>query len=233
MSQNHHAALSIRRAPHAARAARRGGRSRSTGPLIEAGRTERIEMESKDMLDLAKRGRRRPGRDDRCDALRAGGGGAQLCDARPSVQDWPPSGGFALDVPWIRRCRWPTGRRLICSTARAVGIDVSTVPISRRRAAAGGFRAQRYLIERTANQPASWRPTDPRNRRQCQCDHRGGRSDLHGSGGFRPGEARPGATGLLLDRNGTCSEFPSSASADRFRRSSAVSRGLRALRTAA
>jgi hypothetical protein len=99
--------------------------------LLEGSRTERIEMTSKEVLDLAKRGA--GAQVEMIDATRAVlavvartyatlARGGQDCAAFLA--------GFAIDVPWIRTLSVVgPDDRIICSTRpRAVGLDVSDLP---------------------------------------------------------------------------------------------------------
>ena len=181
--------------------------------LLEAGRTERIEMTSKDMLDLAKRG---------ADAQ------VEMIDATRSVLAVVARGyatltrggqdcaaflaGFAIDVPWIRALSVAgPDDRLICSTRpRAVGIDVSDRPYIQEARRSWGFVLSDYLIERTANQPAVMAAYPTLGTDDNVNAIIVAAIDLQWVGRLSPlVEARPGATALLLDRNGTVlAEFP-------------------------
>jgi diguanylate cyclase (GGDEF)-like protein len=180
---------------------------------LEASRTERIEMTSKDVLDLAKRG---------ADAQ------VEMVNATRSVlavvarsyatltrggQDCAAFlAGFAIDVPWIRALSVAgPDDRLICSTRpRAVGIDVSDRPYIQEARRSWGFVLSDYLIERTANQPAVMAAYPTLGTDDNVNAIIVAAIDLQWVGRLSPlVAARPGATALLLDRNGTVlAEFP-------------------------
>jgi diguanylate cyclase (GGDEF)-like protein len=181
--------------------------------LLEAGRTERIEMTSKDMLDLAKRGA--DAQVEMIDATRS-----VLAVVARSYATLARSGqdcaaflaGFALDVPWIRALSVAgPDDRLICSTrARAIGIDISDRPYIQEARRSWGFVLSDYLIERTANQPAVMAAYPTLGTDDNVNAIIVAAIDLQWVGRLSPlVEARPGATALLLDRNGTVlAEFP-------------------------
>ncbi|HEX4552807.1 MAG TPA: diguanylate cyclase [Xanthobacteraceae bacterium] len=181
--------------------------------LLEGSRTERIEMTSKEVLDLAKRG---------------AGAQVEMIDATRAVlavvarayatlahggQDCATFlAGFAIDVPWIRTLSVVgPDDRIICSTRpRAVGLDVSDRPYIQDARRSWGFVLSDYLIERTTNQPAVMAAYPTLGKDENVNAIIVAAIDLQWVGRLSPlVEARAGATALLLDRNGTVlAEFP-------------------------
>jgi diguanylate cyclase (GGDEF)-like protein len=181
--------------------------------LLEGSRTERIEMTSKEVLDLAKRGA--GAQVEMIDATRAVlavvartyatlARGGQDCAAFLA--------GFAIDVPWIRTLSVVgPDDRIICSTRpRAVGLDVSDRPYIQDARRSWGFVLSDYLIERTTNQPAVMAAYPTLGKDENVNAIIVAAIDLQWVGRLSPlVEARAGATALLLDRNGTVlAEFP-------------------------
>jgi diguanylate cyclase with GGDEF domain/HAMP domain-containing protein len=181
--------------------------------LLEASRTERIETASNEVLDLARRGAN--AQLEMINATRAVlevVARAYVTLARSGQDCTTFLAGFAIDVPWIRALSVVgPNDRIICSTRRdAVGLDVSDRPYVRQARLSWGFVLSDYLIERTTNQPAiiAAYPTlgkdatiDAIILAPIDLQWVGRLSSLI--------ESRPGATALLLDRNGTVlAEFP-------------------------
>jgi diguanylate cyclase (GGDEF)-like protein len=181
--------------------------------LLETSRTERIEMTSKEVLDLARRG--------------AGAQVEMIASTRAvlevvartyatltrSGQDCETFlAGFAADVPWIRTLSVVgPDDRILCSThKRAVGLDVSDRPYIQDARRSWGFVLSDYLIERTTNQPAVMAAYPTLGKDQSVNAIIVASIDLQWVGRLSPlVEARAGATALLLDRNGTVlAEFP-------------------------
>jgi len=181
--------------------------------LLEASRTERIEMTSKDVLDLARRGA--DAQIEMIDATRAVlavvartyatlARGGQDCTTFLA--------GFAVDVPWIRALSVVgPDDRIICSTRpRAVGLDVSDRPYVQDARRSRGFVLSDYLIERSTNQPAVMAAYPTLGKDEIVDAIIVAAIDLQWVGRLSPlVETRAGATALLLDRNGTVlAEFP-------------------------
>jgi diguanylate cyclase (GGDEF)-like protein len=125
--------------------------------LLEASRTERIEMASADVLDLARRGAN--AQIEMINSTRAvlevvARAYITLVQNRQSCNGF--LAGFATDVPWIKGLSavGPNGR-IICSTRPlAVGIDVSDRPYIQEARRSWGFVLSDYLIQRVDDQPA-------------------------------------------------------------------------------
>jgi diguanylate cyclase (GGDEF)-like protein len=181
--------------------------------LLEASRTERIEMTSKDVLDLAKRGA-----DAQVEMINATR--AVLAVVARAYATLTRGGqdcatflaGFAIDVPWIRALSVAgPDDRIICSTRpRAVGLDVSDRPYIQDARRSSDFVLSDYLIERTSNQPAVMAAYPTLGKDENVNAIIVAAIDLQWVGRLSPlVEARAGATALLLDRNGTVlAEFP-------------------------
>jgi diguanylate cyclase (GGDEF)-like protein len=181
--------------------------------LLEASRTERIEMASNEVLDLAKRGT--SAQLEMINSTRAVlevVAQAYITLARSGQDCATFLAGFALDVPWIRGLSViGPNNRIVCSTRRtAVGLDVSDRPYIQDARKSWGFVLSDYLIERTSNQAGvvAAYPTLAKDETvdaiivaPIDLEWIGRLSSLV--------EARPGASALLLDRNGTVlAEFP-------------------------
>jgi diguanylate cyclase (GGDEF)-like protein len=181
--------------------------------LLEASRTERTEMTSKDVLDLAKRGAE--AQIEMINATRAVlavVARAYATLARGGQDCATFLAGFAIDVPWIRALSVAgPDDRIICSTRpRAVGLDVSDRPYIQDARRSSGFVLSDYLIERTSNQPAVMAAYPTLGKDENVNAIIVAAIDLQWVGRLSPlVEARAGATALLLDRNGTVlAEFP-------------------------
>ena len=181
--------------------------------LLEASRTERIEMASDEVVDLAKRG-----------ALAQ----VEMINATRSVlevvarayvtltrngQDCATFlAGFAIDVPWIRALSVVgPNDRIVCSTRhRAIGLNVGDRGYIQDARRSWGFVLSDYLIERTTNQPGVIAAYPTLGKDETIDAIIVAPVDLQWVGRLSTlVESRAGATALLLDRRGTVlAEFP-------------------------
>jgi diguanylate cyclase (GGDEF)-like protein len=181
--------------------------------LLEASRTERIEMASAEVLDLAKRGA-----DAQLEMINATRAVLEVV-ARAYItlvrsgQDCSTFlAGFVIDVPWIRALSvvGPNGR-IVCSTRhQAVGLDVSDRSYIQDARFSWGFVLSDYLIERTTSQPAVIAAYPTLGKDDSVDAIILAPVDLQWVGRLSSLiESRTGAAALLLDRNGTVlADFP-------------------------
>jgi len=125
--------------------------------LLEASRSERVEMASAEALDLAKRGA--AAQVEMINSSRAVlevVTRAYITMARSGQDCADFLSGFAVDVPWIRGLSVVgPNDRVVCSTRPlSVGLNVGDRKYIQDARQSWGFVLSDYLIERTTNQPA-------------------------------------------------------------------------------
>jgi diguanylate cyclase (GGDEF)-like protein len=181
--------------------------------LLEASRTERIEMASSEALDLVRRGA--SAQLEMINATRAVlevVARAYITLARSGQDCGTFLAGFAIDVPWIRALSVVgPNDRIICSTRHgAVGLDVSDRPYVQDARRSWGFVMSDYLIERTTEQPGVITAYPTLGKDESIDAIILAPIDLQWVGRLSSLiTARPGADAVLLDRNGTVlAEFP-------------------------
>jgi diguanylate cyclase (GGDEF)-like protein len=181
--------------------------------LLEASRTERTEMAASEALDLAKRGA--AAQLEMINSTRAVlevVARAYVTLARSGQECNDFLAGFAVDVPWIRALSVVgPNDRIICSTRpTAIGLDVSDRPYVQDARRSWGFVLSDYLIERTTNHPAIIAAYPTLGKDQSINAIILAPVDLEWVGRLSGlVEARPGASAVLLDQNGTLlAEFP-------------------------
>jgi diguanylate cyclase (GGDEF)-like protein len=120
--------------------------------------------------------------------------------------------GFTIDVPWIRALSVVgPNDRILCSTrSNAVGLNVGDRPYVQEARRSWGFVLSDYLIERSTNQPAVVAAYPTMGKDQSVNAIILAPVDLEWVGRLSGlVEARPGASAVLLDQNGTVlAEFP-------------------------
>ena len=181
--------------------------------LLEATRAERTEMAANEALELAKRGA--AAQLEMLNSTRAvlevvARGYIALARNGQSCTEF--LAGFTIDVPWIRALSVVgPNDRIICSTRNfAVGLNVGDRPYVQQARNSWGFVLSDYLIERATNQPAVVAAYPTMGKDESVDAIIVAPVDLQWiarlSGLI---EARPGATAMLLDRNGiVLAEFP-------------------------
>jgi diguanylate cyclase (GGDEF)-like protein len=181
--------------------------------LLEASRTERIEMASDEALDLAKRGA--VAQVEMINATRAVlevVARAYLTLARSGQDCAGFLSGFAIDVPWVRALSVVgPDDRVICSTRhQAVGLNLGDRSYIQDARRSWGFVLSDYLIERTTDQPAVIAAYPTLAKDETVDAIILAPVDLQWVGRLSTlVEAHTGANALLLDRNGTVlAEFP-------------------------
>jgi len=181
--------------------------------LLEQSRAERTEMAANEALDLAKRGA--AAQLEMINATRAvlevvARGYITLARSGQSCGDF--LAGFAVDVPWIRALSVVgADDRIVCSTrASAVGLNVEDRPYVQEARRSWGFVLSDYLIERSTNQPAVIAAYPTLGKDQSVNAIIIAPIDLQWIGRLSGLiDARPGASAVLLDRNGkVLAEFP-------------------------
>jgi diguanylate cyclase (GGDEF)-like protein len=181
--------------------------------LLEASRTERTEMAANEALDLAKRGA--AAQLDMISSTRAvlevvARGYIALARTGQSCTDFLT--GFAIDVPWIRALSVVgPNERIICSTRpNAVGLNLGDRPYVQEARRSWGFVLSDYLVERSTNEAAVIAAYPTMGKDASVDAIIVAPVDLQWIGRLSGLiEARPGASAMLLDRNGTVlAEFP-------------------------
>jgi|SRR5579871_2904710 len=181
--------------------------------LLEASRTERTEMAANEALDLAKRGA--AAQLEMINSTRAvlevvARSYITLVRSGQSCANF--LAGFAVDVPWIRSLSVVgPNDRILCSTRdNAIGLNVGDRPYVQEARKSWGFVLSDYLIERLTNQPAEVAAYPTMGKDESVDAIIVAPVDLQWIGRLSGLiEARPGATAVLLDRNGTVlAEFP-------------------------
>jgi diguanylate cyclase (GGDEF)-like protein len=181
--------------------------------LLEASRTERTEMAANEALDLVKRGG--VAQIEMINSTRAVlevVARAYITLAHSGQDCTDLVAGFAIDVPWIRALSVVgPNDRIICSTRQnAVGLNVSDRPYVQDARRSWGFVLSDYLVERSTNQPAVVAAYPTMGKDESVNAIIVAPVDLQWIGRLSGViEARPGASAMLLDRNGTVlAEFP-------------------------
>jgi diguanylate cyclase (GGDEF)-like protein len=181
--------------------------------LLESSRTERLETASSDAVDLAKRGAN--AQVEMISSTRAVlevMARAYITLAHSGQDCSKFLAGFAVDVPWIRALSVVgSNDRILCSTRdHAVGLDVSDRQYIQDARRSWGFVLSDYVIERTTNQPAVIAAFPTLAKDETVDAIILAPVDLQWVGRLSTlVDARPGASALLLDRNGTVlAEFP-------------------------
>jgi diguanylate cyclase (GGDEF)-like protein len=181
--------------------------------LLEQSRTERTEMAANEALELAKRGA--AAQLEMINSTRAvlevvARGYITLARNGQSCTEF--LAGFTIDVPWIRALSVVGANdRIICSTRpTAIGLNVGDRPYVQQARNSWGFVLSDYLIERATNQPAVVAAYPTMGKDESVDAIIVAPVDLQWIGRLSGLiEARPGATAMLLDRNGNVlAEFP-------------------------
>jgi diguanylate cyclase (GGDEF)-like protein len=175
--------------------------------LLEASRAERTEMAANEALDLAKRGA--AAQLEMINATRAllevvARGYITLARSGQDCTDFLT--GFALDVPWIRALSVVgPNDRVICSTRQgALGLDVGDRAYVDDARRSWGFVLSDYLVERSTSQPAVIAAYPTMGKDETVDAIIVAPIDLQWIGRLSGLiETRPGASAILLDRNGT------------------------------
>jgi len=175
--------------------------------LLEASRTERLDVVSGEAIELAKRGA-----DAQVEVINATRAvlevvaRAYITLARNHEDCTTFLAGFAIDVPWIRALSVVgPDNRIACSTRRmAVGLDVSDRPYIADARRSWSFVLSDYLIERTTDQPGVIAAYPTLAKDESVNAIILAPIDLQWVGRLASlVEARAGASAVLLDRNGT------------------------------
>ncbi len=127
--------------------------------VLEASRSERIEMASAEAMELARRGAE--AQNEMVTTVRAliqAAARAYVAAAAPALAPDECAAfldGFVNNIPWISSLSVVTENgRVTCSTeAKAIGISVGDRGYFRRALNAGGFVMSDYLIGRATNRP--------------------------------------------------------------------------------
>jgi diguanylate cyclase (GGDEF)-like protein len=181
--------------------------------LLEASRAERTEMAASEALELANRGA--AAQIEMINSTRAvlevvARGYITLARNGQSCDQF--LAGFTIDVPWIRTLSVVgADDRIICSTRdNAVGLNVGDRPYVQEARRSWGFVLSDYLIERATGQPAVVAAYPTMGKDDSVDAIIVAPIDLQWIGRLSGLiESRPGATAMLLDRNGTVlAEFP-------------------------
>ncbi len=181
--------------------------------LLEASRTERTEMAANEALELAKRGA--AAQLEMINSTRAvlevvARGYIALARSGQSCTDFLAD--FAIDVPWIRALSVVGANdRIICSTrANAIGLNLGDRPYVQEARRSWGFVLSDYIVERSSNEAAVIAAYPTMGKDESVNAIIVAPVDLQWIGRLSGLiEARPGATAMLLDRNGTVlAEFP-------------------------
>ena len=181
--------------------------------LLEASRTERIEMAANEALELAKRGA--AAQLEMINSTRAvlevvARGYITLARSGQNCDDF--LAGFAVDVPWIRALSVVgPNDRIICSTRQtAIGLNVGDRPYVQEARRSWGFVLSDYVIERSTSQPAVIAAYPTLGKDDSVDAIIVAPVDMQWIGRLSGLiEARPGASAVLLDRNGAVlAEFP-------------------------
>ena len=181
--------------------------------LLEASRTERLDMASAEALDLAKRGA--AAQVDMINSTRAlleVVARAYITIARSGRDCTEFLSGFAIDVPWIRGLSViGPNNRIVCSTRQiSVGLDVSDRQYVQDARKSWGFVLSDYLIERTTNQPAVMAAYPTLGKDESINAIIVASVDLRWVGQLAGLlDTHPAASAILIDRNGTVlAQFP-------------------------
>jgi diguanylate cyclase (GGDEF)-like protein len=181
--------------------------------LLEASRSERVDMASAEALDLAKRGA--TAQVEMINATRAVlevVARAYIAMARSDQDCTNFLSGFAVDVPWIRGLSViGPNDRILCSTRKqSVGLNVGDRKYIQEARKSWGFVLSNYLIERTTNQPAVMAAYPTLGKDASVNAIIVASVDLQWVSQFSGLiQAHPAANVTLLDRNGTLlAEFP-------------------------
>jgi diguanylate cyclase (GGDEF)-like protein len=181
--------------------------------LLEASRVERTELAADEALDLAKRGA--AAQLEMINSTRAvlevvARGYITLARSGQNCADF--LAGFALDVPWIRALSViGPNDRIVCSTRQgALGLDVGDRSYVEEARRSWGFVLSDYLIERSTNQPGVVAAYPTMGKDATVDAIIVAPVDLQWIGRLSGLiDARPGASAILLDRNGNVlAEFP-------------------------
>ncbi len=181
--------------------------------LLEATRAERTETAANEALEFAKRGA--AAQLEMINSTRAvlevvARGYITLARNGQNCDQF--LAGFTIDVPWIRALSVVGANdRIICSTRdNAVGLNVGDRPYVQEARRSWGFVLSDYVIERATNQPAVVAAYPTMGKDESVDAIILAPVDLQWIGRLAGLiEARPGATAMLLDRNGTVlAEFP-------------------------
>jgi len=181
--------------------------------LLEASRSERLEMAASEAVDLAKRGA--DAQVEMINATRAvleAVARAYVTLAHSGQDCSTFLAGFTIDVPWIRALSVVgPDDRIVCSTRRtAVGLDVSDRRYIADARQSWSFVLSDYLIERTTDQPGVIAAYPTLGKDDTVNAIILAPIDLQWVGRLANlVEARAGTSAMLLDRNGTVLvEFP-------------------------
>jgi len=184
--------------------------------LLEQSRTERTEMAANEAHELAKRGA--AAQLEMINSTRAvlevvARGYIALARNGQSCTEFLAD--FAIDVPWIRALSVVgPNDRIICSTrANAVGLNLGDRSYVRDARRSWGFVLSEYLVERATNEAAVIAAYPTMGKDESVNAIIVAPVDLQWIGRLSGLiEARPGASAMLLDRNGTVlAEFPQRA----------------------
>jgi diguanylate cyclase (GGDEF)-like protein len=181
--------------------------------LLEASRTEHIDMAAAEALDLAKRGA--TAQVEMINSTRAVlevVARAYISMAHSGRDCTDFLSGFAVDVPWIRGLSVVgPNDRILCSTRQtSVGLNVSDRKYIQDARKSWGFVLSDYLIERSTNQPAVMAAYPTLGKDDSVNAIIVAAVDLQWVGQF-PGliHAHPAASVVMLDHSGTVlAEFP-------------------------
>jgi len=175
--------------------------------LLEASRSERIELAAGEAQDLAKRGA--IAQVEMINSTRAVlevVARAYITLARSGQDCTTFLAGFAIDVPWIRALSVVgADDRIVCSTRHtAVGLDVSDRPFILDARRSWGFVLSDSLIERTTGEPSVIAAYPTLGKDENVDAIILAPVDLQWVGRLaKLIEARAGASAYLLDRHGT------------------------------